>query len=575
MKILFVAALAIVLTVTFIVPANAEISKSIAVQGVLKTSAGAPITTATNVNFSIYNVETGGTPLVSIVQNVNTTPEGIFTALLDLSSLKFDADYWIGIRIGTETLTPRQRLTPAPYALALPNLVSVGGQIGIGTATPLATLHVSGKKIPNQASANAELRLQTIIDGTYARIWLLPNLNSTTENTSVKWSIGARRDLAGLMDYLVIDNNGLNGGNTMYRHLVISPSGNVGIGAPAPNVKLHISGGADANISSGSGYLVIGNVNGENMVMDSNEIMARNNGTKSGLVLNAEGGNVRIGKYGVGTTILDTGTVGVGVQNPSSGVKMEVNGTVKATKFIGDGSELTGIAAGSSDSGAWTKTGSNVVLATTDDNVGIGTTPATGAKLDVNGPIRGNNGLTITGGSVGIGVAVPTEKLTVNGTFSANSTLYVLNSGRVGIGTAYPTQQFEIVDSLGGNISLKSMDTNIIAGSVLGRIYFKGKDQGTKNNLYGAVITAIADGTWDGLEEVDAPTRLEFYTQTNGNTNGFASPRMVISSAGEVKINSISNDGNGKVVCIKSDGSGNLGTCTLGISSAQVTCYCE
>lgn len=69
---------------------------------------------------------------------------------------------------------------------------------------------------------------------------------------------------------------------------------NVGIGTIAPNVALHVATGSDASLSSGSGYVVLGDVSGSNLVIDNNEIIARDNGAGAKLYLNHEGGNVGI-----------------------------------------------------------------------------------------------------------------------------------------------------------------------------------------------------------------------------------------------------------------------------------------
>jgi len=70
--------------------------------------------------------------------------------------------------------------------------------------------------------------------------------------------------------------------------------------------------------------------------------------------------------------------VGIGTETPSE--KLEVDGTVKATEFVGDGSQLTGIVTGDSD---WTVSGSRM-YSTPSGNVGIGTVTPDG-KLQVTG----------------------------------------------------------------------------------------------------------------------------------------------------------------------------------------------
>lgn len=53
-----------------------------------------------------------------------------------------------------------------------------------------------------------------------------------------------------------------------------------------------VLGGSGASLNNGSGYLVLGLESGSNLVLDNNEIMARNNGASSTLFLQANGGAV-------------------------------------------------------------------------------------------------------------------------------------------------------------------------------------------------------------------------------------------------------------------------------------------
>ena len=75
------------------------------------------------------------------------------------------------------------------------------------------------------------------------------------------------------------------------------------------------------------------------------------------------------------------GNVGIGKTNPST--KLEVDGTVKATKFQGDGSGLTGISVGGTK---WSDSSSNRIYYNAG-NVGIGTDNPT-EKLEVDGTVK-------------------------------------------------------------------------------------------------------------------------------------------------------------------------------------------
>lgn len=74
-------------------------------------------------------------------------------------------------------------------------------------------------------------------------------------------------------------------------------TGSLGVGTAAPGVRLHVVGGADATLNGG-GYVQCGSSSGANVVMDTNEIMARNNGAAASLTLNNDGGDVIIAPQG-------------------------------------------------------------------------------------------------------------------------------------------------------------------------------------------------------------------------------------------------------------------------------------
>ena len=84
-----------------------------------------------------------------------------------------------------------------------------------------------------------------------------------------------------------------NGDNstTLSNALTVIKNGNTGIGTQlVPVTRLQVDGGSDADLTAYSGYVVIGDTRSNNLVMDNNEIMARNDGAISTLYLQNDGG---------------------------------------------------------------------------------------------------------------------------------------------------------------------------------------------------------------------------------------------------------------------------------------------
>lgn len=77
--------------------------------------------------------------------------------------------------------------------------------------------------------------------------------------------------------------------------LVVRRWGAIGIGTDDPAGRLHVVGGTDASMEEMSGYLVVGPTHNTNIVIDNNEIMARNDGAISTLYLQNEGGSLETG----------------------------------------------------------------------------------------------------------------------------------------------------------------------------------------------------------------------------------------------------------------------------------------
>jgi len=101
---------------------------------------------------------------------------------------------------------------------------------------------------------------------------------------------------------------------------------NLGVGTRSPAARLHVSGGTDAALSGG-GYVVMGPTSGQNLVMDNNEVMARNGTSPATLFINQDGGSVVVGgavsyaRLGVGTS-LPTERIDLGGGNIKMGYEL-------------------------------------------------------------------------------------------------------------------------------------------------------------------------------------------------------------------------------------------------------------
>jgi FtsZ-binding cell division protein ZapB len=109
---------------------QAQVGTAFTYQGRL-TDGGSPANGEYDFRFTLYDAATAGNQVGSWVSKENVTvTDGLFTVELDFGSGIFtgEARYLeIGVRPGDSgavhtTLSPRQELTPAPYALALPGL---------------------------------------------------------------------------------------------------------------------------------------------------------------------------------------------------------------------------------------------------------------------------------------------------------------------------------------------------------------------------------------------------------------------------------------------------------------------
>ena len=235
--------------------------------------------------------------------------------------------------------------------------ITSAGNVGIGTSSPSYALDV------NNVSRVAGLR-QAFQTGLYTVDGALSNYSSTNGvylngNASGWLRLNGDGTNASYIQVIGASNVG-SGPNTIQMYtssaerMRINSLGNVGIGTSSPGARLDIASKVQIDTGNSFGRIKIARADSSiNQIYIQGADIA---GTSNFLTLINAGGESSALEVGNGfrfyantsTTermrIDSAGNVGIGTSSPSE--KLDVNGTVKATSFSGDGSNLTGIQAG-------------------------------------------------------------------------------------------------------------------------------------------------------------------------------------------------------------------------------------
>ncbi len=429
------------------------------------------------------------------------------------------------------------------------NLI-VTGDVGIGTTSPSVKLQVDNSS-HNYIQVNSSVaNVQTAINVTNS---------SSTSRATLSWEDGTRGAYADLYSstYLSITTQSSE-------KMRITSAGNVGIGTTAPGARLEVklSGSGEATSVFPTGNWAAEVFNTQDTSTYGGLVVGSRYANNDNIIFQA--GNL-FNSWNPYFTVKGGGFVGIGTTTP--GVKLDVNGAVRATS--GDSSGLrvhtnSGITASNnymnfftSQSNGWSfnTNGTGVdsdskIVITAAGNVGIGTTSPT-QKLDVAGNIIARNSYpsiyvdhsgTVLGGIR----ADATTKLefktltTAPLSFQVDSSekMRIENTGNVGIGTTDPAAILHVSSTVANAYS-----STITKGSNMkGIVNTLSNNDDDMVGIYFA--TGSAAGThWSGItgsrsqNAVDWSTQLNFYTHDENFSNiNDATQKMVIKGSGNVGI---------------------------------------
>ncbi len=355
------------------------------------------------------------------------------------------------------------------------------GKVGIGTTSPETVLHIKGNgntdtflKLESTAAAG-----RSTGGGVNSHGFWLSHTGPTTSDDNMIFQAAQSGNWNNYTKFMVDPGNGFSFTTDG------TATGNVGIGTTIPTKKLHIAGTqshfyVDPDYKTSTTRLSVG-----------------------------AGQSLRFGTGGTETIQIDSsGKVGIGKTNPST--KLDVNGTVKATKFSGSGSSLTGVSASTIQGKSVSSTAptTDQVLRWVDSkwtpsNDRVGTSTANYVSRWDSTKKQLVKGSIYDSGNVGIGTTSPSMPLHVfsasddklkledtDGTWFSMSTgsdvvgfdvpsgddmkfrdgtdvnMYIKSNGNVGIGTSNPRAALEIKGDL--HFDNQNGDTSLIKGGAIG-----------------------------------------------------------------------------------------------------------
>lgn len=280
------------------------------------------------------------------------------------------------------------------------------GEVGINQPSPTSKLHIA-------ATDNSG---DIVLDDTFPFLFL----NTTSNNNG-----GIMFRDNGTNDFIAFYNASLTEfyldhyatGGTDF---TIASNGYVGLNQPDPTVVLHVDGGSDAAIAGSNGYILVNDESTTNLVIDDNEIMARNNGSAATLYIQNDGGGIEFqSAQGSNTQVViqDDGDVGIGESTPQASLDVH-DIAIIGNESVGSESSHQAASAASGDGFLTTPWVYTYALHAANERaaggtlITLGNIAGVGSSDEIHFVTSGNDHMVIeSDGQVGIGVGVSTNAM--------------------------------------------------------------------------------------------------------------------------------------------------------------------
>jgi hypothetical protein len=396
----------------------------------------------------------------------------------------------------------------------------VNGKVGIGTTTPAGRLNISEATGTPQSPNGGTLVIDHENNGGASSIVFRSKVNRGSDYGYIQYQDAATVSGGGESSLLIIGVE-----NDADDHIILKPSGNVGLGTNTPGAKLTVQPGPTdtARVASGKALFVSCGM-GEGKTRDGG-IEFRHDNLSQGIgfgynTIYATGANdsqeLNLQSKGDASLNLNpaAGKVGIGTTNPEH--RLQIGGNVDGIGFQpSDGSPNAGyirfgdntgwkLHFGRARSGASVLTGLDGVIMTLLDsgNVGIGTSDPK-LRLDVQGAANIWSG---------------TRYATANG-FMAPGSLTIGNiNANFGGGSGWNTNTAGLLLETMDNTEIVVHDANKRLASLM---YYEGGDV---NRI---TIGRSMDPSWGAISTVRVPTSITIgdWTLECRNDGAWGSPR--------------------------------------------------